>query len=103
MSVITETAAVAAQVVEKVAQAEPMVATVTGMFVPGAAPIVAMVQPWVVLALPYVERALLDVAASNGGDMMAGMIEFLQHITKGQPNSGALSPVEAAQTGTNAA
>lgn len=92
MSVITETAAVAAQVVDKVSKAEPMVATVTGMFVPGAAPIVAEVQPWVLLALPYVERALLDVASSNGGDMMAGMIEFLQHITKGGPNSSALSP-----------
>lgn len=84
-------ASTAEQVVENVMKVEPTIATMTGMFVPGAAPIVAAVQPWIVFAAPYLERALNDVAASNGGDIMSGVIEVLQHISKGQPNSAALS------------
>ena len=79
------------KVVEVVAKVEPTVATITGMFVPGAAPVVAMVQPFVLMAIPYVERALNDVAAGNGGDFMGAMIEIMQHLSKGQPNSPTLT------------
>lgn len=88
---IGNAASTAEQVVENVMKVEPTVASMAGMFVPGAAPIVAMVQPWIVFAAPYLERALNDVAAGNGGDVMSGVIEVLQHISKGQPNSPALS------------
>jgi cobalamin synthase len=81
----------AEKVVETVAKVEPTVATIAGMFIPGAAPIVAMVQPFVLMAIPYVERALNDVAAGNGGDFMGAMIEVMQHLSKGQPNSPVLT------------
>lgn len=88
-------ATTAEKVVEDVMKIEPTIIAGVGMFVPGAAPIVAAVQPWIVFAAPYLERALNDVAASNGGDVMSGIIEILQHISKGQPNSTVLAPAEA--------
>ena len=88
---IKAAAATAEGVVEAIAKVEPMAATMASMFVPGAAPVVAMVQPQILIAIPFLERALKDIAASNGGDVMSGMIELLQHLTVGQPNSPILS------------
>ena len=81
----------AEKAVEAVMKVEPMIATGVGMFVPGAAPILAMVQPFIVLAAPYLERALTDIAANNGGDALTALIELVQHVSKGQPNSAALT------------
>lgn len=81
----------AEKVVETVARIEPTIATIASMFVPGASPVVATVQPMVLAAIPYVERALNDIAAGNGGDFMGALIEVLQHLSKGQPNSPTLS------------
>jgi len=61
------------------------------MFVPGAAPIVAIVQPEVMLAAPFIENALKAIAAGNNGDVMTSFIQLLQHMTPGQPNASALS------------
>jgi hypothetical protein len=84
-------AAVAAEkVVEGVMKVEPIVASGL-MFVPGAAPVIALVQPFVVMAAPFLERALTDISGSNGGDMLNAFIELMQHISKGQPNSPILS------------
>lgn len=90
---VSGAAAAAEKVVESVMKVEPTIATMAGMFVPGAAPIVAMVQPWMLMLAPFVERALNDVAAGNGGDVMSAAVEVLNHISKGQPNSPVLSPI----------
>lgn len=84
-------AAVAEDAIKAVMKVEPMIATGVGMFVPGAAPILAMVQPWLVLAAPYLERALDDVAKGNNGDVLGAFLDLMQHISKGQPNSPILS------------
>lgn len=89
---VSGAAAAAEKVVEQIAKVEPTVATMASMFVPGAAPVVATVQPMVLLAIPYIERALNDIASGNGGDLMNALIELLQHNTKGHPNSAALAP-----------
>lgn len=84
---IADMAASAEKVVETVMKVEPTVAGVAGMFVPG----LSMVQPWVVLAAPYLERALNDISTSNGGDVLGAIVELLQHVSKGGPNSPILS------------
>jgi cobalamin synthase len=84
-------AAAAEKVVETIASVEPTIATIAGMFIPGAAPIVAAVQPFVLLGIPYLERAINDIATGNGGDFMGAMIEVMQHLSRGQPNSPILS------------
>jgi hypothetical protein len=84
-------AAVAEKAVEAVMKVEPMIATGVGMFVPGAAPIIAMVQPWIVMAAPFLERALTDLSNGNNGDVLSSFFELIQHISKGQPNSPILS------------
>lgn len=89
---VSAVAAVAEKAVEDVMKVEPMIMTGVGMFVPGAAPITAMVQPWIVMAAPYLERALKDIASSNGGDILNAFIELMQHVSKGGPNSAALTP-----------
>ena len=89
----------AEKAVEAVMKVEPMIATGVGMFVPGAAPILAMVQPFIVLAAPYLERALTDIAANNGGDALTALIELVQHVSKGQPSSTVLS-ADASQQGS---
>lgn len=86
-------AAVAEKVVEDVMKVEPMVVSGVGMFVPGAAPIVAMVQPWIVMAAPYLERALTDISQGNGGDVLGAFIELMQHVSKGSANSPILSSI----------
>jgi hypothetical protein len=84
---IAGAAAAAEKVVENVMKVEPTVAGVAGMFVPG----MAMVQPWIVLVAPYLERALTDISTSNGGDVLGAVVELLQHVSKGGPNSPVLS------------
>ena len=85
MATATET------VVEDVMKVEPTVATIASMFIPGAAPIVAMIQPEVLLAAPFVENALKSLAKGNGGDVMTSFIQLLQHLMPGQPNSAILA------------
>ena len=70
---IAGTAATAEKVVEDVMKVEPTMASVASMFVPGAAPIVMMVQPMIAAAVPFVEKALNDIAAGNGGDALTGI------------------------------
>ena len=100
MSTITEMATEADKVVRTFSTIEPTVATVVGMFVPGAAPIVALVQPWAPMALNFLDRALRDIAASNGGDIMSAFIEMMQHVSKGQPNSDVLAHEDPSRTGS---
>lgn len=88
---IAGAAAVAEKAVEDVMKVEPMIATGAGMLVPGAAPIVATVQPFVVMAAPYLERALTSIAAKNGGDAFGALLDLLNHISPGRPNSPVLS------------
>lgn len=85
-------------VIKEVMKVEPAVISAVGMFVPNAAPIAAMIQPAILLAVPYIERALEDIAAGNNGDIFASMLELIQHISKGQPNS----PILSAQKPTSA-
>lgn len=84
-------AATADTVIKEVMKVEPAVISAVGMFVPGAVPIAAMVQPAVLLAIPYVERALEDIASGNNGDIFASLLELIQHVSVGQPNSPTLS------------
>jgi hypothetical protein len=100
---LTGIAATAEGVVEAVMKVEPTVATIASMFVPGAAPIIAMVQPEVMLAAPFIEQALKDLAAGNNGNVMTSFIQLLQHLTSGQPNSPILAQPgtpQASQIGT---
>jgi hypothetical protein len=92
----------AEKVVEGVMRVEPMIATGISMFVPGAAPVVAMVQPWMVLAAPYLERALDDIAKGNSGDVLGAFLELMQHVSKGGPNSPILSASPVAPNKTAA-
>lgn len=92
---VAGTAATAEKVVEEIAKVEPTIATISGMFIPGAAPVVATVQPLIALALPFVERALQDISAKNNGDALSAFAELLSHLSKGMPNSPALTPVGA--------
>jgi hypothetical protein len=80
---------------------EPTIVGVSSMFIPGMAPIAAMVQPWVISTVPYIEKALNDIAAGNNGDLFASFIELLQHVSKGGPNSPALSSPAPVQSGTS--
>jgi hypothetical protein len=83
-------ATTADNVVKEVMKIEPTIAAGVGMFVPGAAPIIASVQPFVLMAAPFIERALEDIAKNNKGDVLASFIELVQHLTSGQPNSPTL-------------
>lgn len=76
---------------------EPIVMTAAS-FVPGAKPIVAVVHPVVAMAAPHIEKALEQIAAGNDGDALGAVIELLQHISRGKPNS----PVLSAPIGTQA-
>lgn len=90
--------AAAEKVVEEVAKVEPTAATVASMVIPGAAPIIATIQPFLLPAIPFIENALTALAQANGGNMLMAVLELIQHVTPGQPNSPVLTapPVTAA-------
>jgi len=85
---IAGAAAAAETVVENVMKVEPMVAGIAGMFVPG----LSVVQPWIVLIAPYLEKALDDLAKGNDGDALTGLMQLIQHISKNGANSPILTP-----------
>ena len=78
----------ASDMAKRIMQFEPMVAGMVSMFFPPA----AIAQPFIVMAMPFVIRALDDIAKSNGGDMIAAFLQLAQHLTAGAPNSVVLSP-----------
>jgi hypothetical protein len=94
-SSVQSAAATAEKVIEGVMGVEPYVATIAGAAIPGAAPVVAMVQPMVVAAAPFVENALKSLAAGNGGDTLSAFVQLLQHLMPGMPNAAGLAPTAA--------
>lgn len=103
MTTVSEVATTAEGVVASVMKVEPTVATIASMFVPGAAPVIAMVQPEVMLAAPFIEKALLALAAGNNGDVMVSFIQLLQHLTPGQANAPILDVQPASANPAGAA
>ena len=101
MSTITDIASTTEKVIEGVMKVEPTIVGVSSMFVPGMAPVAAMVQPWVMTVVPYIEKALNDIASGNNSDSFAAFIELLQHISKGGPNSAVLSQTITTQPVSN--
>jgi hypothetical protein len=93
---VGEIASTAEKVLESVMKFEPTVATMAGMFVPGAAPVVAMVQPELLILAPFVENALKAIAVGKGGNIADAFIELIQHITPGHPNSPSLNGLRPA-------
>ncbi len=85
---IAGAAATAEKAVEGVMKVEPMVAGVAGMFVPQ----LALIQPWIVMLAPDLEKALTAISAGNNGNVLQSVIQLIQHISKGQPNAPELSP-----------
>lgn len=82
--------------VESFMKIEPTIATVASMFIPGAAPVVAMVQPEILIAIPFLEQALRKIAAGQNMDGASAMFELIKHLMPGQSNSTVLSDVPAA-------
>lgn len=81
------------KIFDAIMKIEPTAASVASMFVPGAAPVVAMVQPELLLLAPAIDKALEDLAA--GANPLQAVAELMMHITKGMPNAPALAPVVA--------
>lgn len=77
--------------IDAFAKVEPTLAKVAGVFVPGAGPVIAVVQPFLPAILKFAEQAVLAIATKNGGDIPAAVIELMQHLTPGQKNSLALA------------
>ena len=80
----------AEKVVEAIVKVEPFISTMA-MFVPGAAPVMAVIHPAVVALAPLLEKALLDMTKGNNGDAFAAFIQMAMHISKGFPNSPLLA------------
>ena len=86
--------------VEGFMKIEPTIATVASMFVPGAAPVVAMVQPEILIAIPFVEQALRNIAAGQNMSGASAIFELIKHLMPGESNAPALSPSPAVQSAT---
>lgn len=85
---ITSVATEAASVASTVMQFEPMIASMITPFFPP----IAAAQPIIVMAMPFLIKALNDIASNNGGDMLGAFLQLAQHLSAGQPNSPILSP-----------
>jgi hypothetical protein len=86
-------AGAAEKAVEAVAKVEGPILTGVGMFVPGAAAVTVPLQAILPLLIPDIERALNDVVAGNNGDIFSALMEFVNPIRTGKPNSPILSGV----------
>ena len=60
-------------------------------FIPGAAPVTAIVSPVVAAMAPFIDNALAALIAGNNGDAFTAMIQMAQHLVPGQPNSSILA------------
>lgn len=83
----------AAEALNEFNKVEPWLATIIPIVFPPAAPVMPLVNAFAPAILTFAARALSDIAASNGGDLPAALIELFQHVSKGQPNSPILSSV----------
>lgn len=99
---VSDIASTADNVLTSVMKVEPMVAAGVGMLVPGAAPIVAMVQPQLVMAAPFIHRALQALEKQNGGDAFSAFLDFLNHISPGRANSQVLTAANPAAAAPDA-
>lgn len=88
---LQEIAAGAEKAVEMIARVEAPILTGVGMFVPGAATVTVPMQAILPLLIPDIERALNDVVSGNNGDIFSALMEFVNHIRVGKPNSPVLS------------
>lgn len=91
---VKSAAATAERVVESFMKVEPIIMTVSS-FVPGAAPVMALVHPAVIAAAPFIEQALHQLAAGNNGNALTAFLQLIQHLTSGQPNAAILAPAQA--------
>lgn len=85
-------AAGAEKVVEEIAKVEGPILTGVGMFVPGASVVTLPLAAILPIIAPDIERALTDIATGNNGDILDTLMEFVNHIRAGKPNSPILSP-----------
>ena len=81
------------EIFKKIMEFEPTVATIASGVIPGAAPVVAMVQPELLYFAPYFEKALEDLSAGNAGNTAASLLQLIAHNTQGMPNAPILGPV----------
>lgn len=88
---LQELAAGAEKVVEAIAKVEAPILTGVGMLVPGAATVTVPMQAILPLLIPDIERALNDVVSGNNGDIFSALMEFVNHIRVGKPNSPILT------------
>jgi hypothetical protein len=84
-------AAEAEKVVESIAKVEGPILTAAGIFVPGASVVTVPLQAILPLITPDIEKALTDIATGNDGDIFNALVEFVNHIRRGKPNSPVLS------------
>jgi len=81
---------------------EPTISTVVSIFVPGAAPVVALVQPELLLLAPAIDSALQKLAAGANGDFAKAVLQMLMHVTDGMPNAASLAPSNASASASAA-
>lgn len=84
------------EIFQKIMEFEPTAATVASAVIPGAAPVVALVQPELLLFAPVLEKALSDLSAGNSGNAAASLLQLIMHNTSGLPNAPILGPHPAA-------
>lgn len=98
MSTLQDVAAGAEKAIEMIAKVEGPILTGVGMFVPGASTVTVPMQVLLPLLIPDIERALNDVVSGNNGDIFSSLMEFVNHIRVGMPNSATLSAQRVATT-----
>lgn len=80
------------EVFQKIMEFEPTVAGIASAVIPGAAPVVALVQPELLLFAPVLEKALTDLSEGNAGNAAASLLQLIMHNTAGLPNAPILGP-----------
>jgi hypothetical protein len=87
MATVQDVAQKAEAGLEAAVKVEESAAPIISIFVPQ----MSLVQPWIILLAPFLERALNDIASNNGTDLFNAIPELIQHVSKGMPNSPALN------------
>ena len=92
---VTAIATTVSSIDEKFISVLPVIAGLAG-FIPGAAA-VPLIEPIALEILQVVDAAAKNIAANNPGAAFQDIFDELRnHLTKGQPDSPALAPTEAA-------
>jgi len=91
MSSVQVIAQQADPIFEEIMKLEPTAAMVMSMLMPGVAPVIALVQPEILMLAPAIDAAIHKLMKGDNVGAFQAIMQLIMHLTQGMPDSPKLS------------